>query len=64
MEEQEKEQVYINLEVVNSSLKMHKKELDKGWSQSEWWKEIWMNSTITQKEMREGFEARIQGLEA
>lgn len=64
MEEHEKERVYIDLEVVNSSLKTHKKEFDKAWRKSDWWKEIWMNSTITQKEMREGFEARIQGLEA
>lgn len=45
MEEDEKEQVYTELEVSSSSLKMHNRELDQAWCQSHEWKEIWMNST-------------------
>ncbi|KAI5396855.1 hypothetical protein KIW84_062906 [Lathyrus oleraceus] len=55
--------VYYTLHQRHSP-KTHKRELDKDWLQSKKWKEIWMSSTNTQREMKEGFEARIQGLVA
>lgn len=45
MEEDENDRVYNGLEVVSSSLKMHKRELYKAWRQIDEWKETWMNST-------------------
>lgn len=64
MEEDKKEQAYVDLRVISSSLNAHKDELDRAWCQMDEWKDILLNSTKIQKEAKEEYEARIQALEA
>lgn len=64
LEEEKKEQAYVDVRVISSSLNTHKEELGLAWHQIYECKDTWLSSTRTQKEAKDRYEARIQALEA